>query len=85
MRRKLIAVLAASVFAAEPAGVVRFGGQSVPGASVLATRGGHRVAALTDARGEFTLPEGTWKVQIEMQLFQTETREIVVPGAAVAV
>ncbi|MBM3757118.1 MAG: TonB-dependent receptor [Acidobacteria bacterium] len=83
MRRTLIAALAASVFAAEHAGVVRFGGQPVPGASVTASRGGEKSTALTDARGEFQLAEGTWKVQVEMQLFQTETREIVVPGPAI--
>lgn len=59
MRRTLIAALAASVFAAEHAGVVRFGGQPVPGASVTASRGGEKSTALTDARGEFQLAEGT--------------------------
>jgi hypothetical protein len=90
VRACLIAWLAAAgLFAAEHRGQVLFGGLPVPGATITATQDGKRLVAVTDAKGEYTfkdLPDATWKFQVEMQCFETITREVVVsPGAPDAI
>jgi len=70
--------------AAEHHGIVRFGGLPVPGATVTATSGDHKSIAITDQRGAYSfvdLADGRYVVQVEMQLFATERREVTVPSA----
>ncbi len=85
MKLLLLLILLGCVHAAEHRGVVRFGGLPVPGASVTATRGDTRISTLTDATGAYALPDladGTWSLEVSMQLFATERREVAIPSAA---
>jgi hypothetical protein len=70
----------ASLFAAsEHYGQVAFAGVAVPGVTVTATQGDHRLVTTTDARGIFRLPDiadGAWTITIEMRGFATLTREV---------
>ncbi len=90
LRAILIACLAASaLFAAEHHGQVLFGGLPVPGATITATQGDKRLVAITDQKGAYTfkdLPDGAWKLQVEMLCFATITRDVVIaPGAPDAI
>jgi hypothetical protein len=80
MRLCLIALVSiAAAFGASHFGVVKFGGMPVPGVTVTATQGATRVHTITDPRGLYTLTDiadGTWTVQLDMQLFESERREI---------
>jgi len=71
--------------AAEHRGVVRFGGLPLPGASVTLKQGGKKLNAVTDAQGNYTIPEVTadpFTVDVEMQLFTPLHRELKDPAAA---
>jgi hypothetical protein len=78
-----IAVLGLS--ATEHDGVVVFGGLPLPGATVTASLGDKKVAAVTDAQGLYSfadLADGVWSMQVEMLCFAPLKREIAVaPGA----
>ena len=70
----LLASLCASMPAAASPyrGQVTFGGLPVPGATVTATQGSKRLTTSSDQGGLYTfddLPDGQWKIQVEMQLF----------------
>ena len=85
MRRIVDLVLlgALPLLAAEYHGVVKFGGLPVPGATVTASRNGAHVATITGEDGAFSLPsleDGSWTISVEMLCFQTQTREITLPG-----
>ncbi len=71
--------------AAEHHGQVKFGGLPVPGATVTAIQGDRKLATTTDFQGNYSFPdlaEGTWTVQVEMQCFATDMRDVTVaPGA----
>ena len=71
--------------AAEHHGVVKFGGLPLPGASVTATEGERRFSAITDAQGFYSfpdLPDGIWKIRVEMLCFAPVEREVAIaPGA----
>jgi hypothetical protein len=72
----VLAWLCASSMAAasEYRGQVTYGGFPVPGAMVTATLGEKKVAIATDADGVYSfadLPDGNWKIEIEMQCFST--------------
>ncbi len=75
--RHFACVLAWFVFAAFAAaspyrGVVTFGGLPLPGATVTATLGTKTVTAVTDESGAYSfddLPDGTWTIEVDMQLF----------------
>ena len=71
--------------ATEHRGVVGFGGLPLPGATVTASQGEKKVAAVTDAQGLYSfadLADGVWSMQVEMLCFTTLKREIAVaPGA----
>ncbi|MBI3208324.1 MAG: TonB-dependent receptor [Candidatus Solibacter usitatus] len=72
-------LLACALPAAEFRGVVRFGGLPLPGASVTASRGGQTFTTVTGAQGAFEFPDladGNWTLQVEMQLFATEKRDV---------
>jgi len=65
--------------AAEYRGRVIFNGLGVPGASVTASQGDQKFAAITDAQGVYLfpdLPEGTWNIRVEMQAFSPLQREV---------
>jgi trimeric autotransporter adhesin len=65
-------------------GIVKFGGQPVPGATVIATQGNRRAVTTTDESGAYELPDlapGTYSVEVEMFGFQTARKQIQVgPG-----
>jgi hypothetical protein len=71
--------------AAEHHGQVKFGGMPIPGATVTATNGDKRFAAVTDQMGAYSfadLADGTWKIRVEMLCFQPLEQEVaVVPNA----
>jgi hypothetical protein len=71
--------------ASEHKGVVVSGGLPVPGATITATQGDRKVAALSDAHGLYSfadLADGVWSVQVEMLCFTPLKREIAIgPGA----
>ncbi|MGA2736595.1 MAG: carboxypeptidase regulatory-like domain-containing protein [Bryobacteraceae bacterium] len=70
-----LAFLAASILpGAEYRGQVTFGGLPVPGATVTATLGDKKFAAITDLEGLYSFPEltdGSWTIEIEMMGFET--------------
>jgi len=70
-------------------GVVTFGGQPLPGATVTATQGAKTLTAVSDQTGAFAfddLADGQWAFDVEMQCFEKLHAEIAVapnmpPGA----
>ena len=67
--------------ASEHRGVVAFGGLPLPGATVTASQGEKKVAAVTDAQGLYSfsdLADGVWTIQVEMLCFTPLKREIAV-------
>lgn len=83
--RKIVFLLALTLHAAEHRGVVRFSGLPVPGASVTASRGAEKQETVTGTQGQYVfagLSEGSWTLQVEMQLFETQRREIAVEAGA---
>jgi hypothetical protein len=66
-------------------GVVKFGGLPVPGASVTASQGTQKYSAVTDLQGTYLFPalaDGAWTLQVEMQLFASQRREVSVGAGA---
>jgi hypothetical protein len=65
-------------------GIVKFGGQPLPGATVIASQRDHRVVTTTDESGAYELPDltpGTYTVEVQMFGFQTARKQIEVgPG-----
>jgi hypothetical protein len=60
------------VAASEYHGQVTFGGLPVPGATVVATQGSSVLKTVTNPEGTYSfadLPDGHWKIDVEMQLF----------------
>ena len=78
-------VLCRQGMASEFRGQVVFGGQPVPGASVIATQGGKKFVAISDERGFYVfadLSDGTWKIDVEMPYFAKLEQSVTVnPGA----
>lgn len=71
--------------ASEYHGQVFCGGVPVPGATVLVTQGTNRFSTVTDRQGlyEFAdLPDGTWKIRIEMRGFSALEGEVKVAADA---
>ena len=67
--------------ASEYHGQVTYGGLPVPGATVTATQGGKKVTTTSDQGGVYNfddLPDGQWKLQIEMQCFSTIQAEVTI-------
>jgi len=76
-------LLCASYLAAasEYHGQVTYGGLPVPGATVTATQGTKKITTSSDQGGVYSfddLPDGQWKLQIEMQCFSTIQSEIAI-------
>lgn len=90
----LLCVFAALAFcghalASEYRGQVMFGGFPVPGATVTATQGTKQLIAVTDQGGLYffaDLPDGAWKIDVEMQCFSTLHADVTIapnmPAAA---
>src|ERR1700694_199137 len=75
------------LIASEHHGAVKFGGLPVPGATITAVRGETKFIAITDSQGAYSfadLPDGDWKLQIEMLGFATITSEVPVAPSAPA-
>ena len=74
-------------FASEHHGMVKFGGLPVPGATVTATQADKRFTAITDQQGAYffpDLPDGVWRVRVEMLCFAPLEREVAVSAQAPA-
>lgn len=83
----VIAFLAACIVAgaSEHHGQVTFGGLPLPGATVTATQGDHKLVATTDQQGLYSFPDladGPWTMEVEMQCFSTEKQGVVVGSNA---
>ena len=67
-------------------GTVKFGGQPLPGATVIATQGNHRAVTTTDESGNYELTDlapGTYTLEVQMFGFQTAHKEVQIgPGTA---
>jgi len=66
-------------------GIVKFGGQPLPGATVIAMQGDRRAVTTTDESGSYELPDlapGTYTVEVQMFGFQTARKQIQIgPGS----
>ena len=86
--RFLLAFLAISALnAAEQHGEVKFSGQPVPGATVIATQGDQRFAVITDLDGKYSFPnlaDGVWTIEVEMPGFETMKRQVTVSASTPA-
>jgi carboxypeptidase family protein len=83
----LAALLASRIAAAsEYHGQVTFGGLPVPGVTITATQGTKKLATTSDQGGVFRfddLPDGDWKIEVEMQCFSTIQADVkVAPNMA---
>src|SRR5579875_2060600 len=69
------------LLASDSAGVVKFGGLPLPGATVTASQGGKKIVAVTDADGKYSFPDladGVWTIEVEMLCFESARKEITV-------
>ena len=67
-------------------GVVRSGGQPIPGATVTAVQGQTKLTTVTDDKGRYTfdgMTPGAWKIQVDMFGFTTAGREVQIGAAPV--
>ena len=67
--------------ASEQHGQVIFGGLPVPGATITATQGSKKFVAVSDAQGSYSfpdLPDGAWKIEVEMSCFATIQQDVTV-------
>ena len=67
--------------ASEYHGQVTFGGLPVPGATVTATQGGKTFVTVSGEDGAYAfadLPDGKWKIQIQMSCFVTIDQEVTI-------
>jgi Carboxypeptidase regulatory-like domain/TonB dependent receptor-like, beta-barrel len=67
---------------------VKFGGQPVPGATVIATQGNHRAVTTTDESGNYELTglaPGKYTVEVQMFGFQTAHKDVQLGPGALAV
>ena len=77
----ILVLLSAVAKAAENHGQVTFNGLPVPGATITATQGAVHQVAISDQQGLYSfpdLPEGVWQIEVQMQLFAPQTRQITV-------
>ena len=76
---------AASAQAAEHHGQVLSNNLPVPGATVTATQGTKKFATVSDAEGKYAfpdLPDGVWKIDVEMPFFVTAEQNVTVAAGA---
>jgi hypothetical protein len=77
----------AIAYASEYHGRVTFGGLPVPGATVKATRDNQKFVAVSDQQGNYSfadLPDGAWKIEVEMQCFSTIDQTVTIAPNAPA-
>ena len=77
----LILLAVSSLLASEHRGTVKFNGVPVPGATVTASQDDKKFVAVTDEQGDYRfadLPDGLWKIQIDMLCFEPLTNEVAV-------
>jgi len=68
-------------------GQVTFGGLPVPGATITAIQGSRKLTTASDQGGLYSfddLPDGQWKIQIEMQCFTTLQADVTIAPNAPA-
>jgi trimeric autotransporter adhesin len=68
-------------------GTVKFSGQPLPGATVIATQGEHRTLTTTDESGNYELPDlapGAYKIEVQMFGFQTSRKDVQIGAGASA-
>lgn len=84
LRTALVLIcLAASTpaHASEHHGQVTFNGQPVPGATITVTNGTRKLTTVSDTDGSYAfpdLPDGPWKIVVELPLFATLDQQITV-------
>ena len=74
-------LLAGVALALAQDGVVRSGGQPIPGATVTATAGTQKFSSLSDEDGRYhfkVLPSGTWTIEIESFGFVSQKKEVTI-------
>jgi hypothetical protein len=82
-----VCLSSSALASAEHRGLVRFGGQPVPGATVTAIQGDKRLATVTGPFGDYSFPDladGVWTIQIEMLCFAAVKSEVTVAADAPA-
>jgi len=70
-----------SAWASQYRGRVTYNGLPVPGATITAESGGKKLTTVSDQSGLYSfadLPDGSWKVTVEMQCFASEYAEVAV-------
>lgn len=74
----------AALAGADSRGVVKFGGLPLPGATVTASQGEKKITTATDGQGAYTLDltPGAWTIQVEMQCFGPEKRDVTIRDGA---
>jgi hypothetical protein len=91
LRFYILTALAASLYVqasaqstVTSAGIVKFGGRPLPGATVIAIQGDHRAVTTTDESGAYEFPDlapGAYTVEVQMFGFQTARKQIQIgPG-----
>jgi len=73
--------------ASEYHGQVTFGGFPVPGATITATQGSRKFTTTSDQGGIYSfadLSDGTWKIQIEIQLFSPVQTDVAITSTTPA-
>jgi hypothetical protein len=73
--------------ASEYHGEVTFGGFPVPGATITATQGTKKFSTVTDQGGVYNfadLPDGNWKIEVEMQCFSTINADVAISATTPA-
>src|ERR1039457_6836744 len=81
LRKLFYGLLACLAPASEHHGIVRFAGLPAPGATVTATQGDKKLAAVTDPQGIYAfadLADGVWNLQVEMLCFTPFKMEVAV-------
>ncbi len=79
----LLGMSAAALLA--QSGVVKSGGQPIPGATVTATQGETKTVVITDQSGRYTLPplaSGTWTIEVTMFGFEPAKKQLTDPDAS---
>ncbi len=74
-------VMTAGAHAAEQHGQVTYNGLAVPGAVIRATNGAQTFSTVSDQQGNYSfpdLPNGSWKIEVEMSFFSTLEQTITV-------
>jgi hypothetical protein len=80
--RGIVLMGIAAVALQAQSGLVKSGGQPIPGATVTATQGTSKVVAVTDQNGRYTLPplaKGEWTIEVTMFGFEPARKQMTAP------